>query len=466
MTAAPVERRNIAEVIESAGLTRRHWLYFILIFFLLMADGMDSTIVSHIFPSLIKEWGVSIGGGIALIVSGGFLAMGLGSFLAGRLADRWGRKSILVVAGLLLSFGTIFGGTANNLNAFTLWRFIACVGIGAVLPTAVTLLADLVPERRRGAMIAAAYAGLGLGTTVGATLAGFILPTQGWRTLLIIGGVVPLVLTLLIWIGMPESPGFLAARGEMAKARRSLSRLLPRLDVSSVEFFVPDVEELSRGTLRRLLTRPFTLTTLLLWAFGFVSLGTQLLVIQYLPTLLQLPVPGLTTVQSSTIVALYGFASVLSLLLLGAVLAKWHHFGVIALCLACSALVAVIVSFVNDAGFIPLAVALTAAGFFLPAALGPTRNILAVDSYPTDMRATGVGTTEFSARLGSAGQGALGGVIIGAGLGLSGFFLALLVPFGILGLALAGLKMLARPPKVAPVEQAPARDQESVLFTS
>ena len=88
MTTAPVERHSIAEVIESAGLTKRHWIYFLLIFFLLMADGMDSTIVSHIFPSLIKEWGVSIGGGIALIVSGGFLAMGIGSFVAGRLADR------------------------------------------------------------------------------------------------------------------------------------------------------------------------------------------------------------------------------------------------------------------------------------------------------------------------------------------------------------------------------------------
>jgi len=445
MTTAPVERPSIAEVIESAGLTKRHWIYFLLIFFLLMADGMDSTIVSHIFPSLIKEWGVSIGGGIALIVSGGFLAMGVGSFVAGRLADRWGRKNVLVGAGFVLSVATMLGGAAGDYTMFVLWRLIACLGIGAILPTAVTLLADLVPERRRGAMIAAAYAGLGLGTTVGAILAGAILPAAGWRTLLVVGGAIPLVLTVMIWIGIPESPTFLATRGSVDRAQRSLARIFPKLDVSQVNFIAPEDERRRSGVFRRLLARPFVLTTLLLWVFGFVSLGTQLLVVQYLPTLLQLPVPGLTTVQSSTIVALYGFASVLSLLLLGAVLAKWRHFGVIALCLTFSAVVAVIVSFVVDAGFIPLTIALTAAGFFLPAALGPTRNILAVDAYPTDMRATGVGTTEFSARLGSAGQGAIGGVIIGAGLGLSGFFLTLLVPLGILGLALAGLKALGRP---------------------
>lgn len=445
MTTAPVERPSIAEVIESAGLTKRHWIYFLLIFFLLMADGMDSTIVSHIFPSLIKEWGVSIGGGIALIVSGGFLAMGVGSFVAGRLADRWGRKNVLVGAGFVLSVATMLGGAAGDYTMFVLWRLIACLGIGAILPTAVTLLADLVPERRRGAMIAAAYAGLGLGTTVGAILAGAILPAAGWRTLLVVGGAIPLVLTVMIWIGIPESPTFLATRGSVDRAQRSLARIFPKLDVSQVNFIAPEDERRRSGVFRRLLARPFVLTTLLLWVFGFVSLGTQLLVVQYLPTLLQLPVPGLTTVQSSTIVALYGFASVLSLLLLGAVLAKWRHFGVIALCLTFSAVVAVIVSFVVDAGFIPLTIALTAAGFFLPAALGPTRNILAVDAYPTDMRATGVGATEFSARLGSAGQGAIGGVIIGAGLGLSGFFLTLLVPLGILGLALAGLKALGRP---------------------
>ena len=445
MTTAPVERHSIAEVIESAGLTKRHWIYFLLIFFLLMADGMDSTIVSHIFPSLIKEWGVSIGGGIALIVSGGFLAMGVGSFVAGRLADRWGRKNVLVGAGFVLSVATMLGGAAGDYTMFVLWRLIACLGIGAILPTAVTLLADLVPERRRGAMIAAAYAGLGLGTTVGAILAGAILPAAGWQTLLVVGGAIPLVLTVMIWIGIPESPTFLATRGSVDRAQRSLARIFPKLDVSQVNFIAPEDERRRSGVFRRLLARPFVLTTLLLWVFGFVSLGTQLLVVQYLPTLLQLPVPGLTTVQSSTIVALYGFASVLSLLLMGAVLAKWRHFGVIALCLTFSAVVAVIVSFVVDAGFIPLTIALTAAGFFLPAALGPTRNILAVDAYPTDMRATGVGTTEFSARLGSAGQGAIGGVIIGAGLGLSGFFLTLLVPLGILGLALAGLKALGRP---------------------
>lgn len=463
MTVTPLRRRNVPEVIESAGITRRQWLYFVLIFLLLLTDGMDSTVVSHIFPSLIKEWGVSVGGGIALVVSGGFVAMGIGAFAAGRLADRWGRKSVLVAAGFLFSTTTALGGTADDYTAFTIWRLIACFGIGAVLPTAVTLLADLVPERRRGAMIAAAYAGLGLGTTAGATLAGVILPLEGWRTLMVVAGILPVIITVLIWVGIPESPTFLVTRGKTERARRSLSRIFPHIDLETVDLIAPDKKIESSGTFRRLLSRPFALTTVLLWVFGFASLGTQMLVIQYLPTLLQLPTPGLTTVQSSTIVASYGFASVISLLLLGVVLVKLPHVQTIAACLTVSAIVAIAVSMSSTAGFTTLLVVLTVAGFFLPAALGPTRNILSVHAYPTDMRATGVGMTELSARVGSAGQGAIGGMLIGAGLGLGGFFLTLLLPLGILGVTLAGLAIAGRPQQASNPEPSDIPNPESVL---
>ena len=73
-------------------LTGRHWLYFTMITLVLLTDGMDVTIVSHVFPTLIKEWGVSVGGGIAFVVAVGFLAMGLGAIISGALSVRWGAR--------------------------------------------------------------------------------------------------------------------------------------------------------------------------------------------------------------------------------------------------------------------------------------------------------------------------------------------------------------------------------------
>ena len=443
MTVSIGGPRSLSELTDSIGLTWRHWVYFVLIALILLADGMDVTIVAHIFPSLIQEWGVSIGGGIALVVTSGFIAMGLGAVVAGRLADLWGRKAVLVGTTVVFGVGTTLGATSTDFTSFTAWRLIACLGMGAAMAAGNTLLADLVPAKRRSALLAAAYAGVGLGVTVGATLAGILIPTGGWRALLVAGGVIPLALIVVLALVVPESPAFYAARGAVEKAQRVLRRLASREDLGNVELKAP-VKNDRREALGLILSKRFAPSTVLLWVFGFLSLGTQLIIAQYLPTLLQLPVPGLDTVQSSTIVGVYGFASVIGGLALGAVLAKVSRFLIIGVLLVLSAAMAIVIGLIPDASFGVLLAVLTVTGLIIPTACGPTRTVLAAAAYPTKARGTGVGSTEFGARVGSAVGGAVGGTVIGAGLGLAGIFLVLLIPFTLLLGILGGLKVQAK----------------------
>lgn len=440
MTTKSLNGHTLSDAIDAGGLNWRHWLFFGLLFFLFVTDGMDATIVSHIFPSLIAEWGVSIGGGISLVVTGGFIFMGIGALISGRLSDLLGRKVVLIAAGLLFAIGTGLGGTSPDFNMFMTWRFLACLGIGAVLPTGVALLSDLIPGKQRVAMVAASYAGLGIGTSLGAVLAGFVLPTLGWQTLMYLGGILPLVFIALIWLIIPESPIFLAHKGHHGRARHALLRINPRINVESIDLASAEISSHSTRGLKQLLTVSFRRTTIALWVFAFFSLGTQMVIVQYLPLLLQQPSPGMDTAQSSTIFALYGFASVLSMLLLGSVLVKLPMYRTVAVAITLAAFTAVLVSVTSDAGFGTLLITLTAAGFFIPAAVGPTRNVLTVGAYPADLKGTGLGVMELYARLGSAGLGAAGGVVAGAGIGLGGFFLVLLVPLGILGGSLGVLK--------------------------
>ncbi|MEU1984537.1 MFS transporter [Nocardia sp. NPDC019395] len=444
MDASPGASNGVSTVTDSIGLTWRHWLYFVLITLVLLADGMEVTMVSHTFPSLAKEWGVSVGGGITLVVTGGFIVMAVGALVAGRLADLFGRKSILVSATLLFAVTTALGATSANFTTFTAWRFLACLGIGAVMPTGITLLADLAPARQRASLVAAGYAGVGLGTVVGAGLAGLLIPTGGWRALLVAGGVVSLVLALLLAFVVPESPAYYAAHGAVDKAKQVLARLAPGTDLSAVVVAGPSDDVDKQEAFAVILSRRFAATTVLLWLFGFFSLGTQLLIAQYLPTLLQQPVPGLTTVQSSTIVGTYGFASVVGGLALSGILARVSRYRVIGFALALSVVVALAIGLAPDPGFGTLLLLLTIAGLILPTAFGPTRNILATAAYPARVRGTGVGSTELCARAGSAVGGLVGGTLIGAGLGLAGLFLTLLLPIGVLLSTLAGLKFDAR----------------------
>ncbi|HWI32503.1 MAG TPA: MFS transporter [Microbacterium sp.] len=443
MTTTTPTPRTLAEFTDSVGLTWRQWLYFSLITLVLLTDGMDVTIVSHIFPSLVREWGVSIGGGIALVVSGGFVAMGLGALVAGRLSDIWGRRIVIIGATSTFAVGTALGATSGDFSAFVAWRLLACLGMGAAMASGSTLLADLVPAKRRSAMLAAAYAGVGLGTTVGAVLAGFLIPTSGWRTLLFVAGIIPLAVIVVVAFVVPESPAFYAARGAVDKAQRVLRRLAPAEKLVNIEL-VPPVKRNAREELGMILRKPFAISTVLLWLFGFFSLGVQLLIAQYLPTLLQLPAPGMDTVQSSTIVGLYGLAGVVGSLLLGAVLVRVSRFLIIGILLVVSAGMVLVIGFFPNPTFGALLMIFALAGLILPATMGPTRSVLAAAAYPTRIRGAGVGTTEFGARVGSAFGGAAGGMLIGAGLGLSGLFLTILIPIGVLLVTLGGLKVQAR----------------------
>lgn len=425
----------------SERLSPRHWLYFSLITLVLLSDGMDVTIVAHVFPTLIKSWGVSVGGGIAFVVAVGFLAMGLGAVVAGGLADRWGRKSVLIGSVVLFGGATALGGTAGDFSAFAGWRIMACLGMGAAMASGNALLADLIPERRRAALIATAYAGVGLGTTVGAVLAGALIPTAGWRVLLVVAGLIPLAVIAVLAVVVPESPAFV-----MAKRRRNgaASRDGRGADAVDPDLGVRPSPAGSGMSVRTVLSGPLAPTTLLLWLFGFFSLGTQLLIAQYLPTLLQLPEPGLDTVQSSTIVGVYGLASVVGGVVLGAILARVSRFLIIGIVLGLSAVMAIVVYLLPDPGFGSLLVVLGIAGFILPSAFGPTRSVLAAMAYPAGMRGAGIGVAEFGGRLGAAAGGVAGGTLIAAGTGLSGLFLVLLLPIGVLLGSLTGLRAQSR----------------------
>ena len=141
-----------------------------------------------------------------------------------------------------------------------------------------------------------------------------------------------------------------------------------------------------------------------------------------MPTLLQLPKPGLDTVQSSTIVGVYGLASVLGGVVLGAILAKVSRFLVIGIALGLAAVMSVVVYLLPDPGFGSLLVVLGITGFILPTAFGPTRSVLAAMAYPASMRGAGIGVAEFGGRLGAAAGGVAGGTLIAGGMGLSGIF--------------------------------------------
>ena len=116
---------------------------------------------------------------------------------------------------------------AGDLTHLVIWRFITGLGLGAAMPNAVTLMSEYCPDGRRAMLTNAMFCGFPLGAAFGGFLAAWMIPLWGWRSVLVLGGTVPLVLTLLLLLLLPESVRYMVA--EDATRRSASAACSPHL---------------------------------------------------------------------------------------------------------------------------------------------------------------------------------------------------------------------------------------------
>jgi AAHS family 4-hydroxybenzoate transporter-like MFS transporter len=182
----------------------------------------------------------------------------------------------------LASLGTAL---SENVNQLTFWRFFTGMGFGASVPNATAITSEYVPFRRRAALITVMYGNIALG----AVLAGFAAPpiyaALGWKAVFLVGGFGPIVISVLLWLGLPESVRFLIEKRpgdpRIAKIAR---RLAPDVDASNVT--VAARSGVQRQSVFALLAPAYRARTLLLWLGVALNLFSLFFLISWLPALL------------------------------------------------------------------------------------------------------------------------------------------------------------------------------------
>jgi AAHS family 4-hydroxybenzoate transporter-like MFS transporter len=159
-------------------------------------------------------------------LSAALFGLAIGALLAGPLADRLGRKPALLWSVLLFGLGSLVTAWADSLGTLTVYRLLTGIGLGAALPNTITLLSEYAPARHRAMLVSAMLCGFPLGAGAGGLCAGWLLPLYGWPSLMLLGGIVPLLLCLLLAWKMPESVRYLVARqASTERIRRILQRI-------------------------------------------------------------------------------------------------------------------------------------------------------------------------------------------------------------------------------------------------
>jgi AAHS family 4-hydroxybenzoate transporter-like MFS transporter len=295
-----------------------HWLVFSICVIVVILDGFDTAAIGYIAPSLVTEWHIAKPD-LAPVLSAALFGLAFGALLAGPLADRLGRKRVLIGAIVLMGIACLLAASAANLTTLTVWRFLTGLGLGAAMPNAVTLMSEYCPVRIRALMLNAMFCGFPLGASFGGFLAAWMIPHYGWRSVLVLGGVAPLVLTFVALFALPESVRYMVVNNyPVERIRVILGRISDSISQAAA-FILQEPDGAGQHSRKRgpalILSRPFIVGTLMLWIAYFMGLVIFYGLINWLPLLLK--DTGLSAQSATLISALFPLGGI------GAIFAGW-----------------------------------------------------------------------------------------------------------------------------------------------
>ena len=398
-------------------------------------DGFDIQILGFAIPSLMREWHVARAA-FGPVLAVGLAGMVVGGPVAGYCGDRLGRRVALIWCVAIFGLATVATAFVDGFAGLTVLRFITGMGTGGALPNASTLTAEFAPLRRRPAAVKLTLICVPLGGMLGGLLASRVLPTLGWRGLYAVGGALPLLFSLVLWVGLPESPRFLAGRPELWPR---LARLLQRMghDVPAGAIFEDRAERggVQRASLGTLFRPGMARDTAGLWIAFFFCLGSIYLVFGWLPAMLT--AQGLDVATASSGLAVYNLGGVFGVLVWTVLVTVLGSRGPLlsgALACAGSALAILLVPIQAQGGHILLIGCLGVNGL-LANAVQVSMYALAAHVYPTSVRATGVAYSATIGRAGGLVSSLLGAYLIQAGGGTYWYVLAAAMVVAFAGLA-------------------------------
>lgn len=357
-------------------------------------DAMDVGIISFIVAALREEWTLSAGQ-VGFLTSISSMGMVLGAVLAGAMADRYGRKTILLWTLLLFSIASGLSALATGFGMLCLLRFISGVGLGGELPVASTLVSESMPAKDRGRAVVLLESFWAVGWICAALIAYFIIPKYGWQVAFIIGAI-PAIYALYLRRAIEDPPRFIKQSGvHKASFREKV------VQVWSMEY-------------RR--------STIMLWILWFTVVFSYYGMFLWLPTVMTLK--GFSLVKSFEYVLIMTLAQLPGYFTAAYFIEKFGRKFVLVTYLVMTALSAAWFGYSTSVGM------LITAGIFLSFFnLGAWGGLYAYspELYPTKVRTTGVGLATAMGRVGGVIAPLLVGLLVSKEIGIDVIFMLFFV---------------------------------------
>ena len=433
-------------VADIVALINRHPLssfqkgIMVLIGAVILMDGFDIQAMGFVAPALTQDWHIDPKD-LGPIFGAGLLGMLGGSMLLSILSDRVGRRPVLVGSTAFFSLCMLATAAVESVQQLVFLRFLTGLGIGGVMANAAALASEYSPQRQRASMLMWISCGFTGGAIAGGLISAVLIPWAGWRSVFVVGGVLPLGIAAVMYWRLPESLLFLSMQqGGHDRLRELLRRIVPGADLGRDLSLANPQQVRGRGSLTKLFRDGRAAMTLLLWLANFTNLLNLFFLANWLPLL------STRMGFSSSVAVLMGttlqLGGLIGAIFLGPLIDRHGYYRVL-------------VPMFLTAGFAVAAIGepslslsllyfvIFVAGICIVGAQ-PALNALAATLYPTEIRATGVGWS-----LGVGRAGAIVGPVVAAQLvslnwSSQALFLAAAVPASFSCIVVIGLAFVTR----------------------
>ncbi|WP_330252776.1 aromatic acid/H+ symport family MFS transporter [Nocardia sp. NBC_00565] len=255
-----------------------------LCWFLVLLDGLDLFVYGASLPGVLADKGFgltpAIAGDIGSLNTFGML---LGALTSGLITDRVGRRRIIITSVLIFSAAAAVCGMAPTVVVFGAARFVAGVGLGGLLPTAISMVMEYAPAHRKNLSVTVLMTAHQAGGALAGALAMSIVESLGWRAVYWLGALPVLVALPAAFLLLPESITYLLGAGRTDKAKA----IADKFGVPLATFAPGPVTRRRWGNVAALYTPSLWRTTLLFWIASFFGLLLVYGVNTWLPTMMR-----------------------------------------------------------------------------------------------------------------------------------------------------------------------------------
>lgn len=429
---------DVPTFINSRRVGAVQWGVIVLCALVMFLDGFDTQAISYMAPLIAKEWGLQREL-LGPIFSSALAGLMVGYLLLSPLSDRFGHRRLILTSTVtfgLLTMATVF---ATGVTELMVLRFVTGVALGAVIPSTVALTTEYSPKRLRATFVLVIYCGFSLGFVAAGALAASIIPLYGWRSILWVGAMTPLVLAVFVFMSLPESLDFLVrTKADRQNIWRVVRRVDQNLPPNCPDEFTTEIGE-KRSAVGGLFQSGRSFGTIVLWLVFALNLAEFYALQSWLPTILAtLNYPPSTVALATSLTTIGGIVAAFAI---GPAMDRLGPYASLAVVYFAGVVFVALLGIAVSAPAWVLLIAAFCAGFCVS---GGQKSVIALSAifYPAPMRSTGVGWALGIGRLGGIGGPLLVGVLVGYRFSAASIFYAAAVPLLFAGIlvALLGLR--------------------------